>query len=527
MNNHLSDIESGLEHFTADIIKTPHTNDKQILSSVYNKIVSYIIINSGLGSPDQSNVVKETRAALSSVFHVFSVKPFLNKSANEKREQLKQLTNIVTGIRLFYWHYGDYGDDIDNIPDALMKGISKSLHDVEKRKNELNYYVKKYTEALFHHYKFDMDEYFMYLNKDCYDVGHPLLHDFKSRELNDVKFVKTTINLLHQYLKFLDDIYYVFKYAQDEVNKTNDEFHEALIDLQKFTKYKNKYIVTEYVPTDMVVEKFTNVASHWTLWKYLVSVHIMNDLEETLYQTFKETKLPSSDLIDHFSKANQDEGDKEESKFEVDEKELTNTSCKLVEFSPNVPLKFLGFSALFVILEGFLVPSDLSTILEYKNEYYSFSSREAMMIFCKSADRLITKMSKTLHQYPELMEFFQIKDTFVQEETIMCETGIQTELHPIKHFIDKNYHFNAYEVMRRHRKQRHNYLNSKHKSTKTCVVEDVSTQTYEQRTVSTQESDKGTSMPRPLRYVYGLRGYNNDSIIQDEDYVPLLNIQLK
>ncbi|KAL1456660.1 hypothetical protein WDU94_001373 [Cyamophila willieti] len=332
----------------------------------------------------------------------------------------------------------------------------------------------------------------------------------------------------------LGEINSFLNYAQQDVRKTIDDFHEAFVDLQKLTKHKNKYVLTDYVPTDTVVVKFNNIASLWkTMWTYLVSIHSLNDLEEQLHQTFNEARLGSNQFITFLEDTQEPNND---DNLNIDEKEIIhrNYLCKFVEFQSNIALRFHDFSSLFLILEGFFVPANTELgVIHYKNEYYAFSSLEEMYLFCKSPDTHLSKLADTLRHHPELLEQFQLKEqtTIIPtQDTRKCETGIQTELHPIKTLIDKNYHFNAYELMRRHRKKTEVYLNCENKATKTCLLEDVSTQTEDQRPVLIQGSDKATSsMPRPFRYIYGLRGFEcfeNDEIIQDKNCLPLLNIQL-
>lgn len=533
-NDHISNVDAKLESFILDIVKIPHTNDKSILNSVYKKIVFYIILNSGLGTPDKPNVWDETKSALSSVFHFYAVKPFLKKSSDEKREQLQQLTNIVMGIRLFFWHHGEYGHGIENIPDALEKGLNKSIHDLLKRIMSINEQAQKLTDALWYHYRI-ICKYSKNYDKDYSSPSQsPIENDFKPEQLDDVKFVKCTINTLHECIKFLHDILNVLKHAQHDVSKTIGEFHEALVDLQKFTKYKNKYIVTEFVPTEMAVHKFINIASLWKkLWKYLVSVHLLNDLEESLSLTIKDMKLPSQDFMDYLS--NTFQGLNQHQYLEhIDESKLDNPQCKLVEFSLDVPLKFEGFSPLILILEGFLVRGkpDLG-VIQYNDEFYSFSSPEEAYVFCEEAEKYSLMLVDSVRQRPELIDFFHMKDSLYSMKQLnvtmrpkMCDSGIQTEVHPIKQFFDSNYHFNTYELMRRHWKKTQSYLNSENKATKTCSLSEVSTQTYDKESSSTQECDKATSMPRPFHYVLGLRGYNNDTVLRDKDYVPLLKLEL-
>lgn len=522
-------MDSKLESLILNIVKIAYTNDKNVLNSVYNKIVFYIILNSGLGTPDNKDVVHETRAALSSVFHFYAVKPFLKKSEDEKREQLKQLTNIVMGIRLFYWHHGEYGNGIENVPEALVKGINKSIHDLLNQIGNIEHQLENVTKAIRNHYKIVYVE-----NKNKSSIHN----DFKSKDLDDVQFIKCTINILHQCKKFFLDIIDILKYAQHDVSKTIGEFHEALVDIQKFTKYKNKYIVTEYVPTEVVVHKFTNVATLWkTLWKYLVSVHLLNDLEESLSSTLKGMKLPSQEIITYLTRDAEESNEQEpygEDYERIDESKISNSNCKLVKFKPDIRLQIEGFSALIFILEGFLVSGKPELgLIQYRDEFHSFSSPKEAYMFCQDADRYSTMLFDTIRVNPELIDFFKMKESLCNVKQVdmpvkpkKCESGIQTELHPIKNHFDKNYHFNAYELMRRHWKKTQSYLKSENKATKTCSTAESSTQTYDIRSASTQESDKATSTPKPIYYVYGLRGFDNDSIVQDKEYTPLLNFKL-
>uniref|UniRef100_A0A8D8UTE0 Cilia- and flagella-associated protein 206 n=1 Tax=Cacopsylla melanoneura TaxID=428564 RepID=A0A8D8UTE0_9HEMI len=531
MSKHISEVDFFLNPMLKGIITVPYTNDKHILNLVYDRIVLYIILKSGLGTPEKSSVVKETKIALTSVFQVYSVKPFLKKSEEEKNEQLEQLTNIVTGIRLFYWHYGKHGDDIENIPDALVRGLNKSVNDLLSRKVEIENKVEKYADVLRGHFKFPSS-----LNNGdkrsliVHDDDERFINNFEPNEIDNVRTMKVTINLLHQYMQQLGEIHSFMKYAHHDVRKTIDEFHAAFVDLQKLTKHKNKYVLTDSVPTDIVVVKFNNVASLWKkMWTYLVTVHDLNDLEERLYQIFNEARLASNVFITFLENTQEpSNGDRPN----IDEKEILNINslCKLVEFKSDIALRFHDFSTLFLILEGFFVPahSELG-VIHYKNENYAFSSLEEMYLFCKNPDKHLSKMSDTLRCHPELADTFQIKEHTIKaiQDSRKCETGIQTELHPIKRLIDKNYHFNAYELMRRHRKKTEAYLNCENKATKTCLLEDVSTQTQDQRPVMIQGSDKATnSMPRPFRYILGLRGFDNDEVIQDKCFLPLLNVQL-
>lgn len=62
------------------------------------------------------SVVREATAALQSVFPQTELGNFLNLSKRDKDRQLIELTQIVTGIRLFNKECGKGGEGIDNLP---------------------------------------------------------------------------------------------------------------------------------------------------------------------------------------------------------------------------------------------------------------------------------------------------------------------------------------------------------------------------------------------------------------------------
>ena len=62
------------------------------------------------------SVVREATAALQSVFPQTELGNFLSLSKRDKDRQLIELTQIVTGIRLFNKECGKGGEGIDNLP---------------------------------------------------------------------------------------------------------------------------------------------------------------------------------------------------------------------------------------------------------------------------------------------------------------------------------------------------------------------------------------------------------------------------
>ena len=69
--------------------------------------------------------MREATAALQSVFPQTELANFLSLSKRDKERQLIELTQIVTGIRLFNKECGKGGDGIDNLPGKACRHLYK------------------------------------------------------------------------------------------------------------------------------------------------------------------------------------------------------------------------------------------------------------------------------------------------------------------------------------------------------------------------------------------------------------------
>ncbi|CAF5153798.1 unnamed protein product, partial [Rotaria sp. Silwood1] len=100
LTEHRRVLETRLQPILREITDN-RAASKDELESLYRKIVSSVLLRSGLGSPTDISVVREATAALQSVFPQTELGNFLSLSKRDKDRQLVELTQIVTGIRLF------------------------------------------------------------------------------------------------------------------------------------------------------------------------------------------------------------------------------------------------------------------------------------------------------------------------------------------------------------------------------------------------------------------------------------------
>lgn len=132
LTEHRRVLETRLQPILREITDN-RAGSKDELETLYRKIVSSVLLRSGLGSPTGNSrfsprsafvenfssdisVVREATAALQSVFPQTELGNFLSLSKRDKDRQLIELTQIVTGIRLFNKECGKGGEGIDNLP---------------------------------------------------------------------------------------------------------------------------------------------------------------------------------------------------------------------------------------------------------------------------------------------------------------------------------------------------------------------------------------------------------------------------
>ncbi|VDI59773.1 Hypothetical predicted protein [Mytilus galloprovincialis] len=106
-------LESRLQPVIREITDI-RARTREELESLYRKIVSVVLLRSGLGSPTYIAVVREANADLQSVFPQTELGTFMSLTKRDKERQLLELTMIVTGIRLFNKECGKGGEEIND-----------------------------------------------------------------------------------------------------------------------------------------------------------------------------------------------------------------------------------------------------------------------------------------------------------------------------------------------------------------------------------------------------------------------------
>jgi hypothetical protein len=119
------------------------------VASLYRSIFKLMLANSTVpeGGRDR-NVEREIAAALESVFPQAGLNAFNMMSADEKQNQIRDLVNIVLGIRLFNREIKKGGAGIVDIPAMVSSEVDKLYEELEMESTEMGDICYTYSDII-------------------------------------------------------------------------------------------------------------------------------------------------------------------------------------------------------------------------------------------------------------------------------------------------------------------------------------------------------------------------------------------
>nr|XP_054969917.1 cilia- and flagella-associated protein 206 isoform X3 [Pan paniscus] len=491
LEEHHRVLESRLGSVTREITDN-RACAKEELESLYRKIISYVLLRSGLGSPTDIKTVREVTAALQSVFPQAELGTFLTLSKKDKERQLKELTMIVTGIRLFNRDCGKGGEGIDDLPAVLHVAIPATMQHIDYQLETARSQVYRYTAIL---------------EKAAND---PLMR----AELQPYMLKEALYNI-RQYEVFLQIILSDIITGAQEVEMMTKQLGAHLEQLKMTIKSKIA------VPTSQVFPIFIALSTLWTsLQDETIVVGVLSNLF-THIQPFlgaHELYFPERVMQCHLSGATVKTDVcrmKEHMEDRVNVADFRKLEWLFPETTANFDkllIQYRGFCAYtFAATDGLLLPEN--------PEHYIDIVREK----AKKNTELIQLLE--LHQqFETFIPYSQMRDAdkhYIKPIT-KCESSTQTDTHILPPTIVRSYEWNEWELRRKAIK----LANLRQKVTHS-VQTDLShlrrencSQVYPPKDTSTQSTrEDSTGVPRPQIYLAGLRG--GKSKITDEVKVNL------
>uniref|UniRef100_A0A8C7SXB7 Cilia- and flagella-associated protein 206 n=1 Tax=Oncorhynchus mykiss TaxID=8022 RepID=A0A8C7SXB7_ONCMY len=325
---------------------------REDLEGLYRKIVSYVLLRSGLGSSTDITTVREATAALQSVFPQSELGTFMSLIKKDKEQQLNDLSMIVTGIRLFNKDSRKGGEGIDDLPAILNEAIPSTSKDIEWELELSQSLAWQYTSCL----------------------ERLLDPEVETRECI------VPLDMLKQALY-------------------NVRQHEAFL----------KVILADVILCAKQVETLqTELATRMKLLR--VTVHSKTAVPTNLqpFLAAQSQLFPDGQLEDILGLEikKYEQRMKESSENRIDPYEIKTQEWLLPETTANfdkLPLQYNGICGYTLVKkDGLLLPGNPSIgVLKHREKYYVFSSKEAALRFGSKPDEYIAHVAEKAKQSPE------------------------------------------------------------------------------------------------------------------------------
>ncbi|XP_047414506.1 cilia- and flagella-associated protein 206 isoform X4 [Sciurus carolinensis] len=426
---------------------------KEELESLYRKIVSYVLLRSGLGSPTDIKIVREA-----------------------------------------------------TVPAILHEAIPATTQHIDSQLQIAQDQVYRYTAILEKVTK------------------NPLM----SKELEPYMLKEALYNV-RQYEIFLQIILSDIITCAQEVEIMIKQLGAQLEHLKSTVKSRTA------VPTSQVFPIFIALASLWTSFQdETVLISVLSSLTSHLEPFLGTHELLFPDklmqrLLDDVTVKTDVCRIKEHMEDRVHLTDFRKLEWLFPETIANFEkllIQYRGFCGYtFATTDGLLLPGNPTIgILKYKENYYTFNTRDAAYSFAENPENYIDiikgKAKKNaeliqlleLHQqFETLVPYSQVRDVdkhYIKPIT-KCESSTQTDTHILPPTIVRSYEWNEWELRRKAIK----LANLRQKITHS-VQTDLShmrrencSQVYPSKDASTQSKREGSSrVPRPQIYIAGLRG---------------------
>ncbi|KAM7394945.1 hypothetical protein PAMA_006605 [Pampus argenteus] len=511
-------LESRLSTVSREITDSRVTTREE-LNALYHKIITYILLRSGIDSPTDSNAVQETTAALQSIFPPTELAAFMVLLKRDKEHQLKELTMIVTGIKLFN-KASNKGEELnlhELMPAVLHETLPVTRKAIEDELNASQNLVWKYTALL--EKQTDPESQ----SAEC-DVPLVLL----KQALYNVKQHEVFLKIL------LADACLCAKHV--DILQTELSSHMKL--LKETVKSK-----MSAVPTAKVFPLFKALSQLWSgLQDEAELLNILNNIMLNLHpflasqakifsEAYLDGLLGSCEVKTDRQRMNESPDERiDPAKMKPQEWFLPETIASFTE----LPLQYNGVCGYTLVnTDGLLLPGNPHIgVLKHKEKLYVFSSKEAALKFVASPDDFIEEVAEKAKRSPELIQLLKLHQQFscvspyseiqpgessVVKPIAKCESGTQTDIHPLETNIVKSYEWNEWELRKKAIKLADIRTKVTH-STQTGLShmrrENV-TQTWLPKHAASQcKRDGESNVPKPQVYLAGLRGQRDGRVVK-------------
>lgn len=512
LEEHRRVLEARLQPVVREITDSrARTRDE--LEGLYRKIVSAVLLKSGLGSPTDISVVREATAALQSVFPQTELGTFMSLTKRDKERQLNELTLIVTGIRLFNRECGKGGEGIDDLPAILNEAVPATTQNVQIEIENSTRLAFRYTS-----------------------VVEQVAKDGTQLEGLSLDSLKEALIITRQHEAFLNILLNDVVGCAQQVEGLEAQFTARLEGLKNTVQSKTA------VPTAHVYPQFIMLAHIWTGFQdEMVLLSVLSNILASLEPFTKvHREMFSDELLDNYlenleiktddDRLRESSGDDNRIKAA----DISNPAVEVLyhETTKNfekLPIQYRGFCGWTLVIADrlLMIANPALGVLRYQDNYYAFCSKEAAYEFANAPDSYIAGVAEAAKKSPELIQLLELHTQFasitpyaqgkepgrmIEAPITKCDSGTQTDTHILESNIVKSYEWNEWELRRKALKLanlRTKLTHSMQTNLSNYRRDNVS-QVYLPKEEATQtKRESSTNVPKPSTFISGLRGCNS------------------
>lgn len=504
LEEHRRVLESRLQPVIREITDS-RARTREELESLYRKIVSAVLLRSGLGSPTDIAVVREATAALQSVFPQTELGTFMSLTKRDKERQLLELTMIVTGIRLFNKECGKGGEGIDDLPAILNEAVPATTQNVDSEIQSTLRAASKYTALI------------------------EKMHSAESSEGPSTQLLKESLINTRQHEAFLRVILNDVISCAHQVESLEKQLATRMEQLQATVQSKTA------VPTAQVYPQFIHLSQLWSGFQdEMVLLSVLSNILASLEPfTRGHRELFTDEILNPFLEGatiKTDEQRIHETKADKinpsDFKDLDWLFPDTTKHFNKLPLQYRGYCAWALAkFDRLLLPSNPEIgVLRFKDHYYAFSCKEAATEFAQNPEGFIRLVAEGAKKSPELIQLLELHTQFasitpysqgkdagrmIEKPITKCDSGTQTDTHFMETNIVKSYEWNEWELRRKAIKLANLRTRITHsvQTNLSNMRRDNAIQVWPPKDHGTQtKTDSYTNVPQPQVFLAGLRG---------------------
>jgi hypothetical protein len=451
-----------------------------------------------MGLPNDPQCVRQATAALEQVFPPPELPKFISASEEDKRKHLQEQSKLVLGVRVFQTFGGDMADPSTNFRLEIPKRLEALRTRISTSIEGINAVILRYTEVL---------------REDPCETRARLTDELINRQ---------------QFLFFYELLLTRVAELTAKLGQSCSEFDTVMESL------RNLMELSDSVPTSKAAPLFSALATVWRAFQDYEDAMRNFELLLARLRKHRDTFTPSlaagPDAESHTARRDPDA----EVRLDGLSAQLPHESEVIADDAQPVLVRreadgefaFNGFCPVTLVLHnGLLLPGDVVLgSVKWERRYYAFVDADARARFQADPAKWHNDAIDVARRHPELVSLLGLQSEFpnLQAPRIPVKAKVPeppsakyrsvatgSVVHPIESYIDRTYHWNQWELMKR-KKILKGLENERTRGIQTVgshFRRESEAQTFELRVKNEQTRvESGAAMPRTVRYIAGMRG---------------------